>query len=153
MRTLDWRSHPKPRPIEVYLARSRDLTKQAVDSAIGADNKESGAIWQANAALQQAAYGDTAKSRQTAAEALKLAPTSRDIESEVALALAMAGDAARADSLAQDLEKQFPLDMQMQSLWLPTIRAQLALDRKSPSLALNALQAASAIELERISRQ
>ena len=130
-----------------HLAQSRDLTKQAVDSAIGADNKESGAMWQANAALQQAAYGDTAKSRQTAAEALKLAPTSRDIESEVALALAMAGDAARADSLAQDLEKQFPLDMQMQSLWLPTIRAQLALDRKSPSLALNALQAASAIEL------
>ena len=55
----------------------------------------------------------------------------------------MAGDTARAESLAQDLEKRFPLDTQMQSLWLPAIQAQLALDRKNPAAALNALQAAS----------
>ena len=53
---------------------------------------------------------------------------------------------ARAESLAQDLGKRFPLDTQMQSLWLPAIRAQLALDRKNPAVALNALQAASPIE-------
>ena len=35
----------------------------------------------------------------------------------------------------------------MQLLWLPTIQAQLALDRKYPSRALNALQPASAVEL------
>ena len=36
----------------------------------------------------------------------------------------------------------------MQSLWLPAIRAQLALDRKNPAAALNALEAAaSPIEL------
>jgi len=39
----------------------------------------------------------------------------------------------------------------MQSLWLPAIQAQLALDRKNPAAALNALQAASAIELGQIS--
>jgi eukaryotic-like serine/threonine-protein kinase len=55
----------------------------------------------------------------------------------------MAGDAARAESLAQDLNKRFPLDTQMQSLWLPAIRAQLALDRKNPADALNGLQAAA----------
>jgi tetratricopeptide (TPR) repeat protein len=59
----------------------------------------------------------------------------------------MAGDTARAQSLAQDLGKRFPLDTQMQSLWLPAIQAQLALDRKNPTAALNALQAASPIEL------
>ena len=59
----------------------------------------------------------------------------------------MAGDTARAESLAQDLGKRFPLDTQMQSLWLPAIQAQLALDRKNPASALNALQAASPIEL------
>jgi hypothetical protein len=53
----------------------------------------------------------------------------------------MAGDAARAESLAQDLNQRFPLNTQMQSLWLPTIRAQLALDRKNPADALNGLQA------------
>jgi hypothetical protein len=38
----------------------------------------------------------------------------------------------------------------MQSLWLPAIQAQLALERKNPISALNALQAASPIELGQI---
>jgi tetratricopeptide (TPR) repeat protein len=62
----------------------------------------------------------------------------------------MAGDTARAESLAQDLGKRFPLDTQIHSLWLPAIQAQLALDKKNPTAALNALQAASRIELGQI---
>jgi eukaryotic-like serine/threonine-protein kinase len=134
-----------------HVGRARELTKRAVDSAIRADNKETGAIWQANAALQQAAYGNATEARQSAAEALKLTPTSQGVEVEAALAFAMAGDTARAESLAQDLEKHFPLDTQMQSLWLPAIQAQLALDKKNPALAPNALQAASPIESGQIS--
>ena len=133
-----------------HLAKARELTKQAVDSAIRADNKEGGAIWQANAALQQAAYGNATEARQSAAEALKLAPASQGVEVEAALAFAMAGDTARAESLAQDLGKRFPLNTQMQSLWLPAIQAQLALNKKNPASALNAPQAASAIELGQI---
>jgi eukaryotic-like serine/threonine-protein kinase len=133
-----------------HLAKARELTKRAVDSAIRADNKEIGAIWQANAALQQAAYGNATEARQSAAEALKLAPASPGAAAEAAIAFAMAGDTARAESLAQDLAKRFPLDKQMQSLWLLTIQAQLALDRKNPALALNALQAASPIEFANI---
>jgi tRNA A-37 threonylcarbamoyl transferase component Bud32 len=133
-----------------HLGKSRELTKRAVDSAIRADNKEAGAIWQENAALEQAAYGNTTEARQSAAEALKLAPTSQGVEVEAALAFAMAGDTARAESLAQDLGKRFPLDTQMQSLWLPAIQAQLALGRKNPASALTTLQAASSIELGQI---
>jgi eukaryotic-like serine/threonine-protein kinase len=133
-----------------HLGKARELTKRAVDSAVRADSKENGAIFQAIAAQREAAYDKAAEARQTAAEALKLAPTSQGTESEAALAFAMAGDTARAESLAQDLRKRFPLDTQMRSLWLPAIQAQLALDRKNPSLALNALQAASPIELGQI---
>jgi eukaryotic-like serine/threonine-protein kinase len=107
-----------------HLGKARELTKRAVDSAVRADSKETGAIWQAIAAQRQAAYGNPAEARQTAAEALKLAPASRGVESEAALAFAMAGDTARAESLARDLGKRFPLDTQMQSLWLPAIQAQ-----------------------------
>jgi DNA-binding winged helix-turn-helix (wHTH) protein/tetratricopeptide (TPR) repeat protein len=134
-----------------HLSKARELTKLAVDSAIRADSKETGAIWQANAALEQAAYGNAAAARQSAAEAAKLAPTSQGVEVEAALAFAMAGDTARAESLAQDLARRFPLDTQMQSLWLPAIRAQVALDRKNPHSALTTLQAASHIELGEIS--
>jgi hypothetical protein len=62
------------------------------------------------------------------------------VEAEAALAFSIAGDRALADSLAQDLNKRFPLDTQMQSLWLPAIQAQLALEQKNPSEAINDLQ-------------
>ena len=130
-----------------HLGKVRELTKRAVDSAVRADSKETGAVWQAIAAQREAAYGYAAEARQSAAEALKLAPTSQGVESEAALAFAMASDTGRAESLAQDLGKRFPLDTQMQSLWLPAIQAQLALERKNPTPALNALRASSAIEL------
>jgi tetratricopeptide (TPR) repeat protein/predicted Ser/Thr protein kinase len=133
-----------------HVGKARELTKRAVDSAIRSDSKENGAIWQANAALQQAAYGNTVEARQSAAEALKLVPTSQGVEVEAALAFAMAGDTTRAESLAQDLGKRFPLDTQMQSLWLPAIQAQVALNKKNPAAALNTLQAASSIELGQI---
>ena len=133
-----------------HLAKARELTKRAVESAIRTDSKEGGAIWQENAALREGAYGNSAEARQSAAEALKLAPASPGVEAEAALAFAMAGDTARAESLAQDLNKRFPLGTQMQSLWLRAIQAQLALDRKNPAAAVTALQADSAIELGQI---
>ncbi|HYM74842.1 MAG TPA: protein kinase, partial [Candidatus Dormibacteraeota bacterium] len=67
-----------------HLGKARELTKRAVDSAIRADSKENGAIWQENAAIAQAAYGNPAAARQSAAEALKLAPTSQGVEVEAA---------------------------------------------------------------------
>src|SRR4029077_12846846 len=73
-----------------HLGKARELTKRAVDSAIRADSKENGAIWQANAALEHAGYGNATEARQSAAEALKLAPASQGVESEAALAFAMA---------------------------------------------------------------
>jgi len=133
-----------------HLGKARGLTKRAVDSAIRADSKETGAADLAIAAQREAAYGNAAEARQSAAEALKLAPASQGVESEAAIAFAMAGDAVRAESLAQELGKRFPLDTQMQSLWLPAIQAQLALDRKNPAVALNTLQAATPIELGQV---
>ena len=129
------------------LGKARELTKRSVGAAIRADSKESGAVWQENAALREAAFGNEAAARQAATEALRLVPASKVVEVEAALALAMAGDTTGADSLMQDVNKRSPLDDQLQSLWLPATRAQLALNRKNPVLALNALQASLPIEL------
>ncbi len=133
-----------------HVAKARESSKLAVESAVRADSRETGAIWQAIAAQREAAYGNITEARQSAAEAVKLAPTSQGVESEAALAFAMAGDTARAESLAQDLGKRFPLDTQMQSLWLPAIQAQVALGKKNPPAALTTLQAASPVELAEI---
>ena len=133
-----------------HLGNAREFTRRSLDSAVHADSKETGAIWLENSALREAAFGNLTQAKQEGAEGLKLVPTSQGAESESALALAMAGDTARAESLAEDLDKRFPLGTQMQSLWLPAIRAQLALDQKNPASALNTLQSASLIELGNI---
>jgi tetratricopeptide (TPR) repeat protein len=133
------------------LLKARELTKRSVDSAIHADSKETGAIWYENAALREAAFSNVTEAKQAAADGLKLSPTSQGVGVEAALAFAMAGDTARAESMAQDLNKRFPLDTQAQALWLPAIRGQVALDRKNPAAAIESLQAAIPIELGQIS--
>jgi serine/threonine protein kinase/Tfp pilus assembly protein PilF len=125
-----------------HLAKARELTRLSVHSAIRADSKENGAIYWENAALREAAFGNLADAGQAADAGLKLAPDSQAVRVEAALAHAMTSDAARAESLAQDLNKRYPLDTQMQSLWLPAIQAQSELKRKNPAAAVNALQAA-----------
>ena len=129
-----------------HLSKARELTKQAVDSALRTDKKESGSISLANAALEQAAYGNAAEARRTAAEALKLAPTSPGAEIEAALAFAMAGNTSHAESLAQELRRRFPLDTQVQSLWLPAILTQMSLNKKNSAYVSNDPRVASPIE-------
>jgi eukaryotic-like serine/threonine-protein kinase len=133
-----------------HLHKARELTRQSVDSAIHADSKETGAVWQEIAAQREAAFGYPVEAKQQAAEGLKLYPASQGVQVEAAVAFAMAGDVAQAESFVQDLDKRYPLDTQMQSLWLPAIKAQLALNRKNPADALSDLQAASPIELGQI---
>jgi hypothetical protein len=133
-----------------HLGMARELTRRSVESAIRADSKETGATWNENAALREAAFGNAADAKKFAADGLKLAPGSPGVEIEAALSLAIAGDSARAESLAQDLNKRFPLDTQMQSLWLPAIRAQLALNRKNPAAALESFGADTPIEFGQI---
>jgi eukaryotic-like serine/threonine-protein kinase len=125
-----------------HLGKAQELTRQSLDSAIRADSKETGAISLENSALREAAFGNLGEAKQAAAEGLKLVPTSQGVEVEAALAYAMAGDSSRAESLAQDLNKRYPLDTQIQSLWLPAIHAQQALNRKNPASAIASLQPA-----------
>src|SRR5262249_12895777 len=129
-----------------HLSHSRELTEQAVDSAVRSDSRENGAKWLAIAAQREAAFGYAALARQKAARALSLAPRGQGVASGAALALALAGDTARAQVLAKDLGKRYPLDTQVQLLWLPAIQGQLALNRNDPSRAVRDLQVSSSIE-------
>jgi tetratricopeptide (TPR) repeat protein len=125
------------------LSKARELTRRSVDSAVRADSKENAGVWWENSALREAAFGNFAEARTAAAAGFKLYPASDGVSVEAALAFAMAGDSARAESLAEEIDKVHSLDTQVQSLWLPAIRAQLALNRKNPTAALAALQPAS----------
>jgi len=60
------------------------------------------------------------------------------------------GDNAPAESLARDLDRRFPLDTQVQTLWIPTIQAQLELNRQSPTAAVDRLQASARMDSAQI---
>jgi serine/threonine protein kinase/tetratricopeptide (TPR) repeat protein len=133
-----------------HFVRARELTRQSVESAVHADNKEGAAITEAVAAVREAAAGSVASAKQAAEDALKLAPEAQGVKILAALAFATSGDTLRADSLAQDLNKLYPLHTQIQSLWLPAIQGQLAIDRKNPTRALSMLQTTVGGELGQI---
>jgi tetratricopeptide (TPR) repeat protein len=129
-----------------HLRDARQLTQMAIDSSTGADSEETGALWYENAALREAAFGDSEEAKLAATSGLKMKPTSLSVGVEAALAYAIAGDSGRAESEANSLSKRFSLDTQVRLLWLPAIRAQVALNRKEPSSAIEDLQ--SSIPLE-----
>jgi len=133
------------------LGKSRELSRQAVEAARRSDEKEPAALWQANAAIREALFGNAEAARQNAAAAIALAPGSHDAEAQAALAYALADDAAQAQSLADDLAKRFPQDTVVQSVWLPTIRAQIESGRKNPARSIELLQAAAPYELGMLS--
>jgi tetratricopeptide (TPR) repeat protein len=132
-----------------HLRNARELTRRSVDSALRTDDKESAAIWQSNAALREAAFGSATEARQAASKSLRLSPTSQAVQLQAALAFAMASDTARGESLLQDLAKRFPVNTQVQSIWLPTIRGQLTLPGNPPA-AIELLKPAAPLELGQI---
>jgi eukaryotic-like serine/threonine-protein kinase len=56
------------------LAKARDLSQRAADSAKSNDAKETAAIWEVNQALREAEFGNATQTRQFASAALALAP-------------------------------------------------------------------------------
>jgi tetratricopeptide (TPR) repeat protein len=133
------------------LGKARELSRQAVETARRSDEKEPAALWQANAAIREALFGNAEVARQNAAAAIALAPGNHDAKAQAALAYALAGDAVQAQLLADDLGKRFPQDTIVQSVWLPTIRAQIEMGRKNFGPSIELLQAAAPYELGMLS--
>ncbi len=129
-----------------HLAKARDLSRRAVDAAVRNDSKETAAIWQVNAALREAEFGNSAMAKQDVAAALKLSP-GRDVEMLAAVALARSGESARAETIVGELEKNYPSQTVLKVYWLPTIRAAIALNANNAAQSLVYLEAAAPYEL------
>ncbi|MBZ5630061.1 MAG: tetratricopeptide repeat protein [Acidobacteriia bacterium] len=128
------------------LGRAREFNQEAVAWAIRADAKETAAVWLANGALREAEFGNRMQAAEQAAGALSLEP-SQDVRTLAALALARAGQPARARAMAAALQKQFPRDSLLHAYWLPTIAAAAELGQNNPSRAFDFLQATRQYEL------
>ncbi len=126
---------------------ARSLSRRAADASLRADLKEPAALWLADAALREAAFGNREQARQFTNESQKIAPNSRDAQILIALAFARGGDGARALAIADDLNRRFPVNTIVQAVWLPTIRAQVESIRGSGAKAVDLLQTATTYEL------
>jgi serine/threonine protein kinase/tetratricopeptide (TPR) repeat protein len=129
------------------LRKARQFTRLAAESAIRAGNEESAAAGQIDAAVREAAFGNLPEARQAAVSALRLTPPGRDAQALAALAFAMSGDLAHARTLMDSLAKRFPQDTLVQSVMLPTLRAQIELSHQKPANGIEFLQAATQYEL------
>ena len=97
------------------LVKARDFSRRAVDSAVRNDSKETAALWQVNAALREAEFGNAAVAKQDVVAALALAP-GRDVKLFAALTLARIGETARAKTIVEELEKNYPSDTMSEGL-------------------------------------
>ncbi len=128
------------------LAKSRLLTKRAMDAAQQVDEKEAPALYQADGAVREALVGNADLAKQQARAALSIS-NSRDAESLSAFAMALAGDSSSSSRLADDLEKRFPQDTIVQVTYLPAIHAAEFLARNDYGKAIDVLAAAAPREL------
>ena len=128
------------------LAKAREFSQRAVESALRADAKEMAALWQANAALREAEFGNARLAQQKAMSALSLME-GKVVRSLAALALARAAETTHARRLADSLNKDFPQDTLVQRYWLPSVRSAIEIDAKNPTNAIDILQLAVPYEL------
>jgi pentatricopeptide repeat protein len=148
----EWVAH-HPKDVELMLGKTRmqmyygqfssahrlaeDTIKQAKASTPNASFSEEFA----NDAIQEAIVGNAVKARRAAAKAVA-GPQKRSVQSDLALALALAGDSAQAQTLADSIDQKFPLNTLVQNYDLPAIRAALHLHANDPAGAIEILRPA-----------
>jgi serine/threonine protein kinase/tetratricopeptide (TPR) repeat protein len=126
------------------LQQARLLSQRAVQLAQQAGQRESAALYQTGAALQEGFSGNAPAAIRSATAALALSKD-REVEYGAAFALALAEDSSQSQILADDLEKRFGEDTSVKFDYLPALRA--LLNRGGPSRAIDLLQISVPFEL------
>ncbi|HET8781339.1 MAG TPA: protein kinase, partial [Pyrinomonadaceae bacterium] len=124
---------------------SNEHLDRAIEIATRADAKEVVALYTADQALRAAWLGQLAQSSTLAQSALKI-ERNRNVLTRAALAFALAGDAAKAQPLIEELEQKYPKDTMVNQVWLPEIKAAIELERNNAQAALELLEPARRYE-------
>ena len=132
--------------LQGQLRKSREQSRRAVVSANEADETETAAGYRANSALQEALFGNRDDARKSVLGANRHSD-SRDLQYATGLVLALVGDTEKSQSIAENLAKSFPEDTTVRFNYLPTLHAQLALNRGDTAGAVESLQMTSSREL------
>jgi len=112
---------------------------RAIELAFRAEAKEVVAGYTADQALRAAWLGQFAESLTLAQSALNI-ERNRNVLTRVALAYALAGEAAKAQALVDELEQKHPKDTLVSQVWLPEIKAAIQLRKNNAPAALELLE-------------
>jgi len=129
-----------------HLGAARKMSQQAGDLARKAERRDTEALYETDAAVREALFGNVSTARRSAGDALELSK-SRDVGYGAAFALALSGDSSRSQALTEDLSGRFPEDTRVRFTYAPTLRALLALNHSQPSKAVELLQTAIPYEV------
>jgi eukaryotic-like serine/threonine-protein kinase len=129
-----------------HLRKAREISERAAEASARSDMAENAAVWEGNAALREADFGNRELALRGAAAAATRA-SGKQVWALAALTFARAGDARRAEILAQKLQQTYPEDTLLRYYWLPVIRASIALDRGDGKAAIALLQDAAPYDL------
>lgn len=121
------------------LDRAQTLEGQAIAAAEALGRHETAAIYESAAAVWEAWSGNLSTAAKRATRALSMS-TGRDVSYAAGFALGLAGDTTKSESLADDLERRFPLDTIVRFTYVPTLRALAAVTRHNPDRAIELLQ-------------
>jgi DNA-binding winged helix-turn-helix (wHTH) protein/tetratricopeptide (TPR) repeat protein len=128
-----------------HLEEARKMSRLATNLARNEGRQDTQALYETDAGIREALFGNVSMATRRAAEALELSK-SRDVEYGAAFARALSGDSSRSQLLIDDLSKRFAQDTVVQFTYLPALRALLALRRGHPANAVEMLQTANPYE-------
>jgi eukaryotic-like serine/threonine-protein kinase len=123
-----------------HLKEADLYARSAIEMAIRAGLRERTAVFQAAPSVWNALYGNKNVARAAAEMALRTFE-GRDLSYAAGFALALAGETAKPEAIADKLNKEYPEDTQVQATYVPTLRALVSLDRGDPSKAIDLLEA------------
>jgi serine/threonine protein kinase len=124
---------------------ARESARHAIELASATGSFERAAAYETAMAVWEAWYGNAAAARRSVTHVLDAA-IGRHVTYAAALALAVAGDTARAQTIADTLASRFPEDTSVRFSYLPTLRALAALGTGDPPRAIEVLRPAATYE-------
>ncbi|MBZ5579202.1 MAG: protein kinase [Acidobacteriia bacterium] len=123
-----------------HLNEAERYSRNAIEMARQAGLTERMAVFEAAPAVWNALFENKDAARKAAEIALKTFE-GREVDYAAGFALGLAGEAAKAEALADKLNQAYPEDTHVQATYVPTLRALAALDRNDPGKAINLLEA------------
>ena len=127
------------------LGKAREAYHQAIESAQRGRFEESAAGIAARQGRTEAMFGNLPQAREAAQAAIAM-NRNRFTLFFSGMAQSMVGDVRQATATADELSKRFPTDTWVNSVWIPSIRGQIEINRGNPGKAIEMLRPASPYE-------